>query len=210
MDISPALADLNVNRYSEWQPPFSPENAKQAVLAFQGDVYQGLRADQFSDSDFDWAQDHLRILSGLYGLLRPLDLIQAYRLEMGTRLPVRRKKDLYDFWDIDITQGINEQLAATQSTALVNLASQEYFKSVKPTRLDAPVITPRFLDRKGDDYKMIGFFAKRARGTMSAWIIKNRVTDAYQLDRFDGDGYQFRPEMSSEHDRVYTRESLPE
>lgn len=206
MDISKSLAELNHNRYLSWQPPFDSDNAKQAVLAFKGDVYLGLEAETMNQSDMQWAQDHLRILSGLYGLLRPLDLIQPYRLEMGTRLKVRRSPNLYSFWREEITGGLNRQLDSIDSSVLVNLASPEYFKSVVPKMLNARVVTPIFKDRKGDNYKVIGFFAKKARGTMGAWIIKNRATKVSQLNKFTGDGYQFNRAMSSDDELVFTRE----
>ncbi len=206
MNISDALSDLNARRYRDWQPPFTPDNAKQAVLAFKGDVYQGMQAEGFDDDDLHWAQDHLRILSGLYGLLRPLDLMQPYRLEMGTRLKVNKAPNLYRYWGDTITQGLNQQLAASGAGVLVNLASNEYFKSVNPKRLDAEVITPIFKDRKDDQYKMISFFAKKARGMMSAWIIKKRATKVAQLKRFTGGGYQYNPAMSSASELVFTRD----
>ena len=209
MDISKSLAELNHNRYLSWQPPFNSDNAKQAVLAFKGDVYLGLEAETLDQSDMQWAQDHLRILSGLYGLLRPLDLIQPYRLEMGTRLKVRRSPNLYSFWREEITGGLNRQLDSIDSSVLVNLASPEYFKSVVPKLLNARVVTPVFKDRKGDNYKVIGFFAKKARGTMGAWIIKNRATKVSQLNRFTGDGYKFNRGMSSANELVFTREQAP-
>jgi cytoplasmic iron level regulating protein YaaA (DUF328/UPF0246 family) len=209
MDISKPLALLNHDRYHSWQPPFDSDNAKQAVLAFKGDVYLGLDAAAMNQDDLQWAQDHLRILSGLYGLLRPLDLIQPYRLEMRTRLKVRRSPNLYSFWREEITGGLNRQLDSIDSRVLVNLASPEYFKSVAPKVLDARVVTPLFKDRKGDNYKMIGFFAKKARGTMAAWIIKNRLTKVSQLNRYTGDGYQFNRDMSSANELVFTREQAP-
>ena len=205
MKISPALSELNKQRYQQWQPPFEQENAKQAVFAFKGDVYVGLEADKMSKADLDWAQQHLRILSGLYGLLRPLDLMQPYRLEMGTALKTRRGKNLYEFWKNRISDGLNQQLEKINSSCLLNLASSEYFKSVKPQYLNAEVVTPAFLDWKNDEYKMIGFFAKKARGSMSAWIIRNRIEDISQLSRFDVDGYRFDKSLSTPQGPVFTR-----
>ena len=205
MKISPALSELNKARYQQWQLPFEPGNAKQAVFAFKGDVYIGLEADTMSKADLHWAQQHLRILSGLYGLLRPLDLMQPYRLEMGTALKTRRGKNLYEFWNNRISDGLNQQLKDIHSSCLVNLASNEYFKSVKPKYLNADVITPAFLDWKNDEYKMIGFFAKKARGSMSAWIIRNRIEDINELSRFDVDGYKFDKSLSTVQSPVFIR-----
>ncbi|MEM7360621.1 MAG: peroxide stress protein YaaA [Pseudomonadota bacterium] len=191
MGISPALAELNVERYHKWSRPFRPSNAKQAILAFRGDVYAGLEADKFKDEQFDYAQDHLRILSGLYGVLRPLDLIQPYRLEMGVKLKNPAGENIYDFWDEKLTKKINKQLKAIDSKILLNLASVEYFKSLKPKSIQAEIISPVFKDWKNGQYKMISFFAKKARGTMSAWVIKNQVEDPEQLIKFRSDGYRY-------------------
>jgi len=190
MKISPKLAELNVNRYHDWHTPFNSDNAKPSALAFKGDVYTGLDAVNLNQADLDWAQDHLRILSGLYGALRPLDLMQAYRLEMGTKLDNPSGKDLYAFWGDTITQALNEQLEAIGSNVFVNLASQEYFKSVQPKALNAELVTPDFKDWKNDKYKIISFYAKKARGLMTRWIIENKVTDAEQLKEFNVAGYQ--------------------
>lgn len=205
MKISPALSELNKQRYQQWQPPFDADNAKQAVYAFKGDVYIGLEAESMGKKDLDWAQQHLRILSGLYGLLRPLDLMQPYRLEMGTSLKTRRGKNLYEFWNKRITDGLNQQLEEIDSNHLINLASNEYFKSVKPNHLNAEVITPSFLDWKNGKYKMIGFFAKKARGSMSAWIIRNQVKDISKLPEFDADGYKIDEALSTPLKPVFTR-----
>ena len=205
MKISPGLSELNKERYQQWQQPFDPHNAKQAVFAFKGDVYVGLEAENMSKADLDWAQQHLRILSGLYGLLRPLDLMQPYRLEMGTALKTRRGKNLYEFWNDRISDGLNQQLKKINAGYLVNLASNEYFKSVKPKHLNAEIITPAFLDWKNDEYKMIGFFAKKARGSMSAWIIRNRIEDINALSRFDVDGYKFDKSLSTPLSPVFIR-----
>ena len=205
MKISPALSELNKDRYQQWQPPFDADNAKHAVYAFKGDVYIGLEAESMGKKDLDWAQQHLRILSGLYGLLRPLDLMQPYRLEMGTSLKTRRGKNLYEFWNKRITDGLNQQLEEIDSNHLINLASNEYYKSVKPNHLNAEVITPSFLDWKNGEYKMIGFFAKKARGSMSAWIIRNRINDINKLPEFDDDGYKINEALSTPLKPVFTR-----
>lgn len=205
MKISDQLAGLNVARFQQWQTPFTPDNAKQAVLAFKGDVYTGLEAEQFNAQDFTLAQKHLRILSGLYGLLRPLDLIQPYRLEMGTRFSNSGGKDLYEFWDGRITTALNAALKKERPKVLINLASNEYFKAVKKPDLDAEVITPIFKDYKNGQYKIISFFAKKARGRMSAFIIKNRITDPEGIKEFDWDGYQFEKSLSKGNDWVFTR-----
>ncbi|MBC6659936.1 peroxide stress protein YaaA, partial [Morganella morganii] len=176
MHISDKLAGLNAARFGEWQPDFTPDNARQAILAFKGDVYTGMQAETFSEADFDFAQQHLRMLSGLYGVLRPLDLMQPYRLEMGTKLANPRGKDLYAFWGDIITDNLNQALAAQGDNVLVNLASDEYFKAVKPEKLNAVIIKPVFLDEKNGKYKVISFYAKKARGLMSRFIIQNRLT----------------------------------
>jgi cytoplasmic iron level regulating protein YaaA (DUF328/UPF0246 family) len=205
MHISDKLGVLNFDRFQAWKTPFTATNAKQAVLAFQGDVYTGLAADTFKARDFDFAQKHLRILSGLYGLLRPLDLIQPYRLEMGTKFHNSRGANLYQFWGDHLTEAVNQQLTALKSTTLVNLASNEYFKAIKPKQLAGEVITPVFKDWKNGQYKIISFYAKKARGLMSAYAIKNRLTSAEDLKSFDVDGYGFDAKLSSERDWVFTR-----
>ena len=206
MSISDKLGVLNYDRYQQWSTPFTEDNAKQAMLAFNGDVYTGLDAESFKADDFKFAQKHLRILSGLYGLLRPLDLMQAYRLEMGTKFENRRGKNLYEFWGDIITEALNKQLKTLKSEVLVNLASNEYFKSVKPKNLNAEVITPVFKDWKGDKYKIISFYAKKARGLMCQYAIKNRVTDAEDLKAFDLEGYAYNEGMSSAKEWVFTRQ----
>ncbi len=197
MEISPALSELNKKRYHDWQLPFAPDNAKQAVLAFTGDVYTGLEINTFQPEDIDWAQQHLRILSGLYGVLKPLDLIQPYRLEMGTTLKTRRGKNLYEFWGKRISASLNQQLNVIDSETLVNLASNEYFKAIIPKHLNAEIITPTFSDWNNGKYKMIGFFAKKARGRMSAWIIKNRIKNPDQIVAFNLDGYRYDKSSST-------------
>ena len=206
MSISDKLGELNRQRFMNWAPPFTPANAKQAMLAFRGDVYTGLDADSFSAADFEFAQKHLRILSGLYGLLKPLDLIQPYRLEMGTALSNRRGKNLYEFWGDAITEALNAELRKDKKPVLVNLASGEYFKAVHPKLLAAEVITPIFKERKNGDYKIVSFYAKKARGLMSAYIVKNRILDVEAVKQFAVAGYRYNPERSDAREWVFTRE----
>ncbi|MYM63816.1 peroxide stress protein YaaA [Pseudomaricurvus sp. HS19] len=205
MHISDKLGVLNYDRFQQWAQPFDAGNARPAVLAFNGDVYSGLDAPHFKADDFNFAQKHLRILSGLYGLLKPLDLMQPYRLEMGTKFANQRGANLYDFWGERITDALNAQLKSLKSEVLVNLASNEYFKSVKPKALQAEVITPVFKDWKGDQYKIISFYAKKARGLMCAYAIKNRITDPQQLKQFDSEGYAYNEAMSSDKEWVFIR-----
>lgn len=205
MHISDKLGVLNYDRFQQWHTPFTPANARQAVLAFNGDVYTGLAAPAFSPADFAFAQQHLRILSGLYGLLRPLDLMQPYRLEMGTRFANQRGKDLYSFWGSTITDALNQQLRALNASVLLNLASGEYFKAVKPKALNARIITPVFKDWKGDNYKIISFFAKKARGMMASYIIRERITAVDAIRDFSGGGYAFNPALSAADEWVFTR-----
>ncbi|MBL4671287.1 MAG: peroxide stress protein YaaA [Arenicella sp.] len=205
MKISPKLAELNVERYHTWSRPFTKKNAKQALLAFKGDVYTGLEAQNFSDADFEYAQNHLRILSGLYGVLRPLDLMQAYRLEMGIKLENSEGKNLYEFWGSSITDNINKQLKAIGSKTLLNLASNEYFKSVKSHDVAGDIVTPIFKDWKNGQYKIISFYAKKARGVMSAWILQNQVTDRESLLTFDSSGYQYSQNDSDALNPIFLR-----
>ena len=208
MSISPSLGELNFERFQDWSPPFTPDNARPAVLAFNGDTYVGLdAAATFGERDFTHAQKVLRILSGLHGVLRPLDLIQPYRLEMGSKVHTDRGGDLYAFWGGDVTDRLNADLAASPgSKVLVNLASNEYFSVVQPERLDGRVISPRFEDAKGDgDYKVVSFFAKRARGAMAGWIIRERVKSAKALVEFADLGYHHRPELSTPDEPVFRR-----
>lgn len=205
MGISDKLAGLNAARFAEWAPPFDLENAKQAVQAFQGDVYVGLNAASFSEADNAFAQDHLRILSGLYGLLRPLDLIQPYRLEMGTRLPNDAGKDLYAFWKNRLTQALDDAINQSGTPVLVNLASNEYFKAIDAKRLSSRIVTPVFKDAKNGQYKIISFYAKKARGLMSAWMIRQRIDDPEGLKDFDVDGYRFNSTLSQGDTWVFTR-----
>ncbi|MDE1463990.1 peroxide stress protein YaaA [Spartinivicinus poritis] len=204
MKLSDKLAGLNAARFNEWYLPFTPDNAKQAVLAFKGDVYTGLEAESFTEKQFEFAQQHLRILSGLYGLLRPLDLIQPYRLEMGTKLENPNGKDLYQFWDDQITQQLNSQLANVKGP-LINLASNEYFKSIKSQLLDADIITPVFKDWKNGQYKVISFLAKKARGMMVNYLVKNKIKNPEKLKQFDLAGYQYQPDLSSTKEWIFTR-----
>lgn len=205
MGISDKLADLNATRFHDWQPGFTPENARQALLAFKGDVYTGLQAETFSDADFDFAQRHLRMLSGLYGVLRPLDLMQPYRLEMGIRFENERGKDLYQFWGDIITDTLNEALTEQGDEIVVNLASDEYFRAVKPKKLNARIIKPVFLDEKNGTFKVISFYAKKARGLMSRYIIEQRLTKPEQLTGFDREGYFFDEAASTPDELVFKR-----
>lgn len=205
MGISDKLADLNATRFHDWHPDFAPDNARQAILAFKGDVYTGLQAETFSEADFDHAQKHLRMLSGLYGVLRPLDLMQPYRLEMGIRLENPRGKDLYQFWGEEITQTLNAALEAQGDDVVVNLASDEYFRSVKPKALKGQIIKPVFLDEKNGKFKVISFYAKKARGLMSRFIIENRLTKPEQLTGFNTEGYFFDPASSTHDELVFKR-----
>ncbi|QFU00327.1 hypothetical protein FIU83_01570 [Halomonas sp. THAF5a] len=205
MGISDKLAGLNAARFADWHTPFTPENAKPAAQAFQGDVYVGLEADRFDDGDNAFAQEHLRILSGLYGLLRPLDLIQPYRLEMGTRLENPAGKDLYAFWKATLTAELDRAVAESGSPVLVNLASNEYFKAIDTRRLAARVITPVFKDEKNGKLKIISFYAKKARGLMAAWMIHQRLDDPEGLKDFDVAGYAFDPALSEGDTLVFTR-----
>ncbi len=211
MNISPKLAELNGARFCNWQPIFNLENARQAILAFKGDVYTGLQAEDFSQQDFEFAQKHLRMLSGLYGLLRPLDLMQPYRLEMGTKLSNPVGKDLYSFWGETITDHVNHALQAQGDDVIVNLASDEYFKAVKLSHLQGRLIKPIFLDEKNGQFKVISFYAKKARGLMSRYIIKNQLTEVEQLKAFDLEGYQFAPAHSQDDELVFMRsqQSVP-
>ncbi len=205
MSISEKLGQLNAERFQTWHTPFSLDNARQAALAFKGDVYTGLAAETFSEDDFAFAQKHLRMLSGLYGLLRPLDLMQPYRLEMGTKFENSRGKDLYAFWGNILTDELNRLLAADDGV-LVNLASNEYFKSIKKKALDARLVTPQFKDWKNGQYKMISFYAKKARGLMCRFAIENRITQADDLKGFNLEGYYFSEEQSEGDNWVFLRD----
>jgi len=207
MDLSPALASLNVQRYAAWSPRFTARNSKPAILAFNGDVYEGLDAKTLADADIAWAQQHIAILSGLHGVLRPLDRLQPYRLEMGTPLLNPRGKNLYDFWGDTIAEHLNMRLAADASPVIVNLASQEYFRAADRKALKGRVIECVFEDWKGGRYKVISFFAKRARGLMARYAITKRVATPKKLEKFDAEGYAFDA-AASEPDRLVFRRKL--
>jgi len=205
MHLSMKLAELNFDRYEGWNLPLTTDNAKQAMFAFKGDVYTGLDAESFSAADIKFAQKHFRMLSGLYGLLRPLDLMYPYRLEMGTKLDNERGKNLYEFWGSIITNAINKQLKASKSEHLINLASNEYFKSVKTKEINAEIITPAFKEYKNGEYKMIGIYAKKARGMLSRYIIQNQLSAPEDIKNFDLDGYKFNSKVSKGNNWVFTR-----
>lgn len=205
MKLSPALSELNVQRYAEWKPKFDQKNSRQAVLAFNGDVYEGLAAATLSESQLTWAQEHVAILSGLYGVLRPLDLMQPYRLEMGTRLQTARGKNLYEFWGDEIAQYLNERLNEQTSRIVINLASEEYFKAVDQKALDARVVQCVFQDYKNGVYKIISFNAKRARGLMARFAIETKAKTPAALKKFNVEGYAFAAEQSSEDKLVFRR-----
>ncbi len=207
MGISESLAELNHRRFMNWSQPFTQDNARQAALAFKGDVYTGLEAETMKSADFTFAQKHLRILSGLYGVLRPLDLMQPYRLEMGVGFRNRGGKNLYEFWGDDINAAIGEAIADSGGKVLVNLASNEYFKSVRARQLDAEIITPVFKDLKDGKYKVISFFAKKARGQMARFIIDQRLRKVEGIKEFAVDGYVYNPAQSTATDWVFTRDS---
>ncbi|AMP00661.1 hypothetical protein CAter10_3112 [Collimonas arenae] len=196
MKISDPLAQLNTARFASWSKTFTSDNSKQAIMAFNGDVYEGLNAATLNSAQLTYTQNHVRILSGLYGVLRPLDRMQPYRLEMGTSLVNPRGRNLYAFWGDTVTQALNQHLAKQKKRALVNLASEEYFKVVRPAVLDAPIISPVFEDWKNGKYKIISFYAKRARGLMARYAALNKITDPEKLKGFDLDGYQYVPQDS--------------
>lgn len=206
MNISPSLGQVNFDRYQAWTPDFTLENSKQAIFAFNGDVYQGLKSYTLNEDEIRFAQNHVRILSGLFGVLRPLDLIKPYRLEMGIELKVNRKKNLYEFWGNKITEVLSKELAGSNSGVLVNLASNEYFKSIRLKKIGFAVITPEFRDWSGDGYKMVSFYAKHARGLMTRFIIENRISEPEDLKAFNSEGYIFNPRFSEGNTFVFTRE----
>ena len=205
MAVSENISILNVERFNTWQTPFNTKNAKPALFAFKGDVYSGIQKDKYDDNDLAYAQDHLRILSGLYGALRPMDLIQPYRLEMKTKLKNKRGDNLYQFWGERITAKLNETLAGHTEEVLVNLASNEYFKSVKPKKLNGRLLNINFKETKGDKTRVIAIFAKRARGMMTDFIIRNRIEHAEDIKDFGTGGYNFSPQESTENNWVFTR-----
>lgn len=205
MSVSDNLAELNRERFKQWKTPFRPDNSRQAIFAFKGDVYLGLDAYSMAPAEVDFAQNHLRILSGLYGLLRPLDLMQAYRLEMGTRLGTEQGSNLYQFWGDRIAKTINRELKQSDSQTLVNLASGEYFKSIKPKQLNAEIITPAFKEYRDGQYKFIQFFAKKARGSMARYLIDRKIDNPEALKDFDYAGYGYNAELSGNNEWVFTR-----
>ena len=206
MHVSDKIALLNAERNAAWHTPFTPENAKQAVFMFNGDVYEGIAADTLKPEQIDYLQQHVRLLSGLYGVLRPLDLMQPYRLEMGTAFANTRGKNLYEFWGDKITDLLNQTLKQAGSDVLINLASQEYFKSVNTKKLNARLITPIFKDEKNGKYKIISFYAKRARGLMVRYAAEHGITDPEMLKNFDYEGYSFNEAASNEAEWVFMRE----
>lgn len=208
MSVSEKIASLNAARFQDWQRDFDFANARQALFAFKGDVYTGLDAYALAENDIHYAQQHLRMLSGLYGLLRPLDLMMPYRLEMGTKLKNPRGTNLYGFWDHLITDLINSDLAENQSELLVNLASDEYYKSVKESKIKAEIIKPVFLDQKNGKYKVISFYAKKARGLMARYIIENKIEGVEDLKAFNMDGYYFDAASSLQGELVFKRDEI--
>lgn len=206
MSVSEKIATLNVERFRDWQPDFNLSNARQAIFAFKGDVYTGLDAYHLSNDHIAYAQQHLRMLSGLYGLLRPLDLMMPYRLEMGTKLDNTRGHNLYEFWGMNITTLINEDLKQAGSALLVNLASEEYYKSVKEAKIEADIIKPVFLDQKNGKYKVISFYAKKARGLMARYIIENKIERIEDLKSFSTDGYYFDAASSLKGELTFKRD----
>jgi hypothetical protein len=205
MDLSEALSTLNVERYRAWSPAFTEANSRPAVLAFNGDVYDGLQAGSLSVEQLQWAQQHVAILSGLYGVLRPLDRMQPYRLEMGTRLATQKGKSLYEFWGDELAEHLNQRAAAQQVPVIVNLASQEYFRAADRKALQPRVIECQFEDWKNGQYKIISFFAKRARGLMARYCIEHRIDTPAGLTGFDVDGYAFQPELSTPQRLLFRR-----
>ncbi len=205
MNISDALAELNVERFESWQVPFPKGQARPSIQAFRGDVYVGLDADTMSMQSIKRAQKHIRILSGLYGILKPLDNMLPYRLEMGTTLKTKRGKNLYEFWGSSITHSLNEELKSFKSPMVVNLASNEYFKAVKPKELEAPLVSPVFKDQKNGEYKVISFFAKKARGAMARYLVENKCNTLDDLRQFDALGYKYKASVSTENSPVFMR-----
>jgi cytoplasmic iron level regulating protein YaaA (DUF328/UPF0246 family) len=206
MSVSEKIASLNTARFNDWQPDFNLANARQAIFAFKGDVYTGLGAYSLKDEDLHYAQNRLRMLSGLYGLLRPLDLMMPYRLEMGTKLANSRGHNLYEFWDHHITDLINHDLAAAESEILVNIASDEYYKAVKESKIQAEIIKPVFLDQKNGKYKVISFYAKKARGLMARFMIENKIDRVAELKAFNTDGYYYDADSSLKGELVFKRD----
>jgi len=209
MGVSENLAELNYDRYQEWSLPLTEDNARAALFAFKGDVYNGFELGSYGKRDLAFAQKRLRILSGLYGMLRPLDLMLPYRLEMGTALENPKGKDLYAFWRDTLTPAVSDALDDAGSRVLVNLASKEYFSALDPKELDAEIVTPQFKDLKGGKYKIVSFYAKKARGLMCDFMIRERIREPEELKRFEVDGYQFNPKLSEGKEWVFTRDAPP-
>lgn len=205
MHVSPKLAQLNFERFQQYQFPFTNDEAKPALLVFKGEVFHGINVESFSVDDLQYTQDHLRILSGLYGVLRPLDAIMPYRLEMGTKYTTKKFKHLYDFWGQKINQSVQGSLDNQGDQVLINLASNEYYKAVKANKIKGDIITPQFKDFKNDQYKMISFFAKKARGLMTQYILKNRIQNPEELKLFDLEGYSFNDRLTEGNQWVFTR-----
>jgi hypothetical protein len=205
LKTSEKLTQLNIQRYANWQTQAKTSHAKQALLAFKGDIYSGMDVENYTIKDFNFAQKQVRILSGLYGILRPLDLIQPYRLEMATKLATARGKNMYDFWGTKINEMLRALLKQEKSGVLVNLCSQEYFKAVKPDLLDVKVITPAFKEFRDGTYRFITLYAKKARGMMCNYIIRNQLKEAHDLKSFDVAGYQFNKKISSDEQWIFTR-----
>lgn len=203
MHISDALSELNFERNQEWALPFTKDNARPAIYAFNGDVYRGLDAYTIPNKKIQKLQDTVRILSGLYGVLKPLDLMQPYRLEMGTKTPIGAKKNLYEFWKKEIVVSLNAELKDNE--VFVNLASNEYFKAVDKKALKVPVVNVDFKERKDDKYKIVSFFAKKARGLMARYIVDTNAKLADDLKGFDAEGYGFNEKLSSENQLIFTR-----
>ena len=205
MKVNDNIAVLNFERFLSWRTPFNIDNSKQALLAFKGQVYVGLDAKSLTENDLLFAQDHLRILSGLYGILRPLDLMQAYRLEMGIPLKNSIGKNLYEFWGTKIVEVINDELSKQKSKVLINLASNEYYKAVKPKMIQSEIITPVFKEEKGNSFKVVTVYTKTARGLMSRFIIKNKINNPEDIKAFDTDGYLYNRDLSNNNEWVFTR-----
>ena len=205
MEVNHKIAELTFQRYASWSLPFNRDNAKEAILMFNGEVYNGLKASDLSEDEMMFAQEHVRILSGLYGVLRPLDLIQPYRLEMGKKLETSNASTLYEFWNTKISEKLNQELSKMNDPVLINLASNEYFKSVKPDLIRARIVEPVFKELKGDSYKTIAVYAKKARGLMTRFIIQNKLRDVEQLKLFDTEGYFYNENLSDKNVWVFTR-----
>ena len=205
MSISAKLAQLNYERYQSWHTPYNISDANNAIFAFRGEVYNGLDIDSFTEEELEYTNNHLRILSGLYGVLKPMDAILPYRLEMGTKLNIGKYKNLYEFWGDNITKFIRSEMKNSEESTIINLASNEYFKAIDTKKLKFDVITPVFLDEKNGDFKVISFFAKKARGLMSSFILKNRIEKPEEIKHFSSEGYKYCLEMSNDNKFVFCR-----